>query len=83
MSLAFSIATSEEPPRLTDYEDHLLLIHPLRVIPFTHPDGKRIDAVLTDVPQQLVWILDTPTQADVDLAQLYLDEHGDPFTNPV
>lgn len=26
-----------------------------------------------------VWVFDAPTETDVDLAQLYLDEHGDPF----
>ena len=132
MSVAFTVERKPEPPpRITDFEDRLLLIHPRRVMDWTHPDGNQGDAVKADLvvldaedgpevlhglaviqaalvrvlkqrlakagggqvrtlarlvripskrnPDNRVWVFEEPTENDVDLAQLYLDEYGDPF----
>lgn len=132
MSVEFTVERPPDPPaRITDFENLLLLIHPLRVMDWAHPDGNRSDAVRADVvaldgedgpevhhgltviqgalvrtlkrrlaeaggqpvttlarlvripskrnKEHRVWVFEEPTETDVDLAQLYLDEHGDPF----
>jgi hypothetical protein len=41
-------------PRITDYRDRLLLIKPLRIRPFTHPNGMTVERAV----DATLWVLD-------------------------
>lgn len=116
--------------KLTDHDGHLMLVRPRSTTTFTHPDGKRVDAVRAEAvvldgpesplvlrglvvtqsvlvralrgrleagaepmmlarlvrvphrkdPDAMVWIFQDATEADVEVAQAYLDRHGSPFS---
>ena len=48
-SVEFTVEDHPNPPRITDFENCLMLVRPLRVMPWRHPDGNVTDAVRADV----------------------------------